>query len=234
MREYKISEQTTSTMQQTKLPVAGFSAVELAGGMRLDTYMPVEDAKRPKILLDPGHDIIKPGAKEQEYNEAELNYQLADNIISIDYRVNRFDLCTTRGLEEPCTWDNRRDIERDVEPDLVVSLHHNATVGHRQSGAEIYFYPGNDMTGDIARVISDSIHYMDSCIIAPQEKLHPRALWLLKQYKAPTILVEGGYMTNPFDLSVLTSEAGQFALAAAIYNGLAYYRFVYYGGFDEQ
>lgn len=177
----------------------------------------------PKILIDPGHGgKDNPGAVAglgfgKKALEADLNLEVA--LALADAVGYWLDLNFTRTEDQHCPWAERVMVERQFQPDLVVSIHHNA--GPSQGG-EVYCTASGGLS-NVARVVCDAMP-LGGRVIIPQEKDYPRAHWLLHQYRAPVMLVECGYMTSPKDLEICNSNAGQIANATAIALGLAYWQ----------
>mgnify|MGYP002545896868 FL=1 len=101
-----------------------------------------EEPKEPGdlvIMVDPGHGGTDTGTinEEQGLTESLVNYdvamQLGDMLEQAGYTV----IYTREGRDETISLTDRMNLIRQVRPDLVISVHHNATTNHNASGAEV-------------------------------------------------------------------------------------------------
>ncbi len=94
----------------------------------------------PKVIMvDPGHGGKESGTINEEagLTESLINYDaakyLGDRLEAAGYTV----IYTREGREETLSLTDRMNMIREIQPDLVVSVHHNATDAHNVTGAEV-------------------------------------------------------------------------------------------------
>lgn len=91
------------------------------------------------IMVDPGHGGSESGSLNEEagLTESLINYDaakhLGDLLEAAGYKV----IYTREGREETVSLPDRMNMIREIQPDLVVSVHHNATDAHNATGAEV-------------------------------------------------------------------------------------------------
>ncbi len=90
------------------------------------------------VMVDPGHGGSESGTvnKEMGLVESEINYTVAEHLGTL-LRQAGYQVIFTRGEGETLSLTNRMNMIREVKPDLVISVHHNATEAHNATGAEV-------------------------------------------------------------------------------------------------
>lgn len=95
----------------------------------------------PKIMLDPGHGGTDPGAVANGLQEKALNLEIALDIRRIlqdEYEGGEIRL--TRETDVFLTLDQRANLANEWGANYFVSIHHNASAGHTESGFETFVY----------------------------------------------------------------------------------------------
>lgn len=90
------------------------------------------------VMVDPGHGGREDGSinEEAEIIESEINYTAASRLGQLLTQAG-YQVIFTRGEGETLSLSDRMELIRQQQPDLVVSVHHNATEQHTASGAEV-------------------------------------------------------------------------------------------------
>ncbi len=106
----------------------------------------------------------------------------------------------------------------DLQPDLFISIHHNANTGRwgTWTGVEAYAHPQAPKTDkDLAKKLADKL--------SAKTQLSNRGgktadFYVLRHcpVKTPGVLIEGGFMDSKIDHPILTSVDGKEAYAEAI------------------
>lgn len=90
------------------------------------------------VMVDPGHGGRETGSinEEAEIIESEINYTAASRLGQLLTQAG-YQVVFTRGEGETLSLSDRMELIRRQQPDLVVSVHHNATEEHTAYGAEV-------------------------------------------------------------------------------------------------
>jgi N-acetylmuramoyl-L-alanine amidase len=173
------------------------------------------------IVIDPGHGGVDPGACVGYKTEKDLALKIA--LVAADLLAARPDVRAeiTRetdlkfgelSLEARCDFSDRQDA------DLFISVHCNAMLpGSKAHGFEVFHFR-NSISGKAAA--SKIFAAMSAGKLGIDEReVKSAGFFVLRHTAAPAVLVECGFMTDSQDLAVLTSEAGQHRIGAAIANG---------------
>lgn len=98
-----------------------------------------QDGQRPLIVvLDPGHGGIDPGAEADGIKEADLILTFALELRETLLRTGDFQVILTRDSDEFIPLETRISLARNAHADVFLSLHADALVQGRASGATIY------------------------------------------------------------------------------------------------
>lgn len=186
-----------------------------------------------RIVLDPGHGgYFRGSLGVRGLAEAEVNLgvamRLADLLVAhgADVRLTRED---DRDFLTPADSSLRADLAERVrlanefEPDLFVSIHHNADAGgsHKVSETQTYWKLGDD--GASFDAAQDVHRALVRNVGLGSNRLLPGNYSVLRGSEAPALLTESSYLTfPPTERKLRTSEALQLE-AEALYLGLAKY-----------
>jgi N-acetylmuramoyl-L-alanine amidase len=167
------------------------------------------------VVIDAGHGGSDFGAASNETLEKVIVSQIAEKVKSFNENKN-ITILLTRTSDELMTLEKRTAYINSVKPDLVLSLHINASKNNEKSGVETYvndkssFY---EKSNSIASQLNASLA-KNSSLKVSETKLAP--FYILKNSEAPAILIELGYLTNESDKKYLTNNAEQDAIAKNI------------------
>jgi len=160
-----------------------------------------------RIVIDPGHGGVFPGAvgigglKESDVNLGVALYLwgLLDEA-GADVTLTR---TTDRDFVEGDSLALRRDLKarvdtaEQVDPDIFISLHHNAEPGGDSTFNQIQIYHKLDDSGpslDVARIMAK--HLLLN-LGEPDCRVLPGNYYVLRNSPSPSILCEPSYLTNP-------------------------------------
>ena len=173
------------------------------------------------LVLDAGHGYNTPGKRTPDgIREWSLNDKVADKITSKlkDYegiKVVRTD--DTTGKTDVSLSARMRKVAQ-LEPDLFISIHHNANTSNWGSwtGVEAYAHPQSP-AGDkaLAKKIASALS-AETGLKNRGSKVADFQVLRECPVSVPGVLVEGGFMDSTIDNPVLTSSKGQEAYADAI------------------
>lgn len=196
-------------------------------------YLPITN----KIIgIDPGHGGVDPGAVSKTgVKEDDINLKIALKLkrfveqsggIAIMTREVDEGLYTNQSktLREMKTEDlkNRKKLIVEADCELFVSIHLNSFTKSRYYGAQTFYMKDDKISLDLANIIQEELRN----VLDEKNHRQPEAredVYLLKEMNIPTVLVEGGFLSNPIEEKLLTTEEHQEKIAWAIYVGIMKY-----------
>ena len=102
---------------------------------------------------------------------------------------------------------------------LFISIHMNAFPAPQYSGMQVWYGVGDPASKEVADAIQAA-----SLSLMPSNRRKTKAagssIYLLEHIRTPAVLVECGFLSNPEEAERLSTEAYQYALAAAIFAGV--------------
>ena len=175
------------------------------------------------IVVDPGHGGEDPGKVGiNDVLEKDLNLQIAKKVA---------DLLKSAEIKVVMTRENdkvpdikKQDLEQrvklinDTNPTLALCIHQNSYPDATIRGAQVFYHTFTPEAEDIASVIQEQLRTVD-----PENKRQIKendTYYMLKNSKAPTVIVECGFLTNPEEAQKLTQDDYQQQLAQAICEGI--------------
>lgn len=186
------------------------------------------------IVLDPGHGAPDGGADAEGLYESQIALSITNYLRDYLQQSGALVLMTREtdsDLAEPGTkgYSNRKtiDLKRRAEfinnsdGDLFVSVHLNASTSPTWKGAQTFYHPKSDENKKLASFIQDSLRTQLGNTTRSAGALS--SIYLLKQAKMPSALVEVGFLTNTQERNLLKTDAYQKKIAGAIYNGILRY-----------
>ncbi|MFC6748761.1 N-acetylmuramoyl-L-alanine amidase family protein [Deinococcus aquaticus] len=191
------------------------------------TPNPAQPLQGRTITLDPGHGGTQNGGA------GSLGTPEKDLVLPITLRAAELlraqgaTIHLTRTTDTTVGLYDRGQLAHDTGSDLLISVHANALPDGRDPrgirGPEIYYtHPqAQPLAAALLAALRTSLPDL-----GPGTGLKPGAdLALTRPTSQPSVLIETGYLTDPGNLRLLNSPAGQERLAQAIAAGvLAYYR----------
>jgi N-acetylmuramoyl-L-alanine amidase len=198
------------------------------------------------VVIDPGHGGKDPGATNSLGNESDYNLKVA-GLVRTQLQLKGFKVVMTRESDNYLSLQERVDFANAVKENAVyVSIHFNS--GNRAArGIETFTlsppgvaHYGSDWkaTDDQSRVGNEH----DSANIALATSVHGSILRrlgkntfdrgikrarfsVLSGVTHPAILLEGGFMTHPYEARLIENPEYQNAIAGGIVDAIGKYRF---------
>ncbi len=181
------------------------------------------------VVIDAGHGGSDPGSigYKTKVHEADLNlkmtYMLKSKLEGAGINV----VLTRTGDDSLISgsgrkWkredmEARKEIIKNIRPNMVISLHQNSYTNHSLRGAQVFY----DKTSDISKKIADFIQeqfkeHLDKSIKATS----PGDYFMLKCTTAPSVIVECGFLSNEEDEKLLLCDEYQEKIIDCIYKGI--------------
>ncbi|THV60519.1 N-acetylmuramoyl-L-alanine amidase family protein [Chryseobacterium candidae] len=157
------------------------------------------------IVIDAGHGGNDFGAVYGEILEKNISLSIAKEIRKINENQNKYEIILTRDSDSSPTLTERTDLINRLNPEMVLSLHVNSSPQKERSdnGFEVYV-----QNSDVSKELAGKIYKkFNAC------KIEERNLHMLRETKAPAVLVELGFINNSDNRNYITSEKGQKEIA---------------------
>jgi N-acetylmuramoyl-L-alanine amidase len=190
-------------------------------------------AQRLCVVIDAGHGGIdggvtgvNSGVKESDINLAVSRY-LQDDLEEAGIYVVQTRL-TEAGLYGAATagykkrdMKKRAEIIQESSPSLVISIHQNSFSLPSRRGSQVFYRGDLPQSQTLALLIQTALNEMSECVRAYTPLVGDYYVLNCSDY--PSVIVEGGFLTNPEDEKLLLTEEYQKKLAKTIAQGaLAY------------
>lgn len=197
------------------------------------TYLPISNKV---IVIDPGHGGVDPGAVSKNgVKEDEINLKIALNLKRLIEQSGGIVIMTrekdeglysdgAKTLREMKTEDlkKRKEIVDNSDADLFISIHLNSFIRPSYSGAQTFYQKGSVEGEKLALTIQKELKN----ILNKENRREPQQrqdVYLLKETKIPSVLVECGFLSNATEEQLLKDLMYQEKIAWAIYIGVMNY-----------
>ncbi|PIF47211.1 N-acetylmuramoyl-L-alanine amidase [Chryseobacterium sp. 52] len=157
------------------------------------------------IVIDAGHGGNDTGSVYEKFSEKEITVNIAKEIKKLNESQDHYEVILTRDSDAYPTLQERTAMINKLNPEMVISLHVNRNPEKETSnqGTEVYIQ-NTENSKKLAEKISKKFDV---------QKIEERNLHMLRETKAPAVLVELGFINNAKDREYMTSEKGQKEIA---------------------
>lgn len=157
------------------------------------------------IVIDAGHGGNDFGATYGKILEKNIALSVAKEIQKINGSQDKYEVILTRDSDSYSTLAERTDLINKLNPEMVISLHVNSSPQKERSdnGFEVYV-----QNSDVSKELAGKIYKKFNARKISESNFH-----ILKETKAPAVLVELGFINNSENRSYITSEKGQKEIA---------------------
>ncbi|GAE32899.1 germination-specific N-acetylmuramoyl-L-alanine amidase [Halalkalibacter hemicellulosilyticusJCM 9152] len=184
------------------------------------------------IIIDPGHGgidggaVSKAGVLEKDVTLA-ISEQLRDYLqeagaLVLMTREEDRDLADadTQKIRHRKIQDLKRRVEviNESDADLFVSIHLNAIPSPKWSGAQVFYNRAIPENEPMAKFVQDELRVNLENTTRQAKPIHN--VYVIKEATIPGVLIEAGFLSNPFESEQLNTEEYQQKVAASIYQGL--------------
>jgi N-acetylmuramoyl-L-alanine amidase len=171
------------------------------------------EPKKINIVIDASHGGNDFGVTSNSITEKQIVEQITKKIKSSN---NNVVIHLTRYEDDFISLEERTDFINKIKPDLVLSLHVNASLNNKTSGLEFYvaketefFEKSNEIAGKLNKKFSENTNLKMLGI-----KTGP--FYILKKSDVPAVIIELGYLTNENDKKYLIDDNEQNKMAKSI------------------
>lgn len=185
--------------------------------------------KHEVVIIDAGHGGKDPGAvsKRDRYEEKQLTLETAFLICEHLKRLG-YKAVLTRTHDTYLPLDSRSDFANTLDADLFVSIHYNYSPSEEAKGIEVFYYKENK-TPPSSRIVSSKqvgqevLRRMILHTGADSRGIKQANFAVIRQTKMPAILVEAGFLSNPYEREKIRDQKYIYALAKGIAHGIDHY-----------
>lgn len=179
--------------------------------------------------MNPPHGAEDPGkVGVNNVLEKDLNLQVAKKVqeklenkgiqvvMTRDDDIGLYD--ETESNKKLADMRKRVSLINEVKPDIVVSIHQNSYSDSSVKGAQVFYYKHSKEGEEAARLMQEELKSLDE-----DNKRQIKAndtYYMLKKTAVPTIIVECGFLSNPKEADLLTTDEYQEKIAEAICSGI--------------
>ncbi|MCL5058819.1 MAG: N-acetylmuramoyl-L-alanine amidase [Actinobacteria bacterium] len=208
------------------------SWVKISGELEWRSIEALSTALAGKVIvIDPGHGGKDPGSKGTSgTQEKDITLEISKKLAAMLGQAGALVLLTRdcdMWLADPdAPHKKRSDLTRRVEiansnnADAFISIHVNSFVYDRgQRGAQTFSQPGSEEGKLLSRYVQDEM----SRILGNTKRKPKEIDYFIRRSKAPAVIVEVGFLSNPAEEKLLLDPAYQSKVAFAIYGGLVKY-----------
>lgn len=158
------------------------------------------------IVIDAGHGGNDHGAVYGNFNEKDITLSIAREIQKLNGNQDQYEVVLIRSEDTYPSLSERTSQINKLNPEMVISLHVNTSLQQETSmrGTEVYVQNSED-SKKLAGKIYKKFKVRK---IEERNNLH-----MLRETKAPAVLVELGFLNNSSDRAYITSENGQKEIA---------------------
>ena len=173
------------------------------------------------IVLDPGHGGKDPGASAGGVAEKSLNLDTAIKLKELLEEAG-FKVEMTRDKDIYIGLYERADFANALNADLFLSIHHNASSNTSSNGVLTVF--DGTVIASKTTFATTMQNAMYKGLGAKNMGLQNRsAIVVTRETKMPSALAEMGFMTNPYELSLLSQGYYRQKCAQALFDGIKNY-----------
>lgn len=174
-----------------------------------------------RICIDPGHGGIDPGATKDGKREADINL-IISKLVEARLRAMGHEITKTHDTLPPTK--KLRNLDRcktanDAKAEAYIAIHCNSSVSEQAHGYEVIHCPNSLKGAALAHSLSGTLVAVVKARLRPvitDEDTGRGPYTVLRKTKAPAVIVECGFISNPDDRRMLTTKPKDIADAIAL------------------
>lgn len=188
------------------------------------------------VVLDAGHGGEDSGAVANGILEKDINLDITLKVRDM-LKASGVTVVTTRDTDRSIydssaatvrekkvsDLKNRVAISNENSNNILVSIHQNKFEQSQYSGAQIFYSPNDEKS----KFLAESMRLSITGLLQPDNKRELKEagsnIYLLKNSKYPSVIVECGFLSNEEEAKNLNSEEYRQKMAFAIYCGILEY-----------
>ena len=186
-----------------------------------------------KVVIDAGHGGIDGGVEgiNTKVKESKINLSVAKKLesylISAGMKV-KLTRNSDAGLYGVATnnlkrkdMEKRRDIIKEFEPNIVISIHMNKYSLSTRRGAQVFYKDSDEKAKILASSIQEKFNEMPTA--SRECSILAGDYYILNCTNYTSVITECGFLSNPEDEALLITEEYQNEVAYCIFKGIVEY-----------
>lgn len=166
------------------------------------------------IVIDAGHGGKDPGAKIDEELESKIVESIAKKIKALNGSED-LKIILLREDDSFVSLSDRVNKINQINPDLLISLHLNASKNPNEKGVNAFISSQNGFYDKSLEKANQLIEKISNNNLT-KGGVKDANLYIIKNSKCPAVLLEVGFLSNPNDKAYITSESGKDEIAKNI------------------
>lgn len=176
------------------------------------------------VVLDPGHGGKDPGAVGRSggtaLREADVNLDIALRTEAL-LKSSGFGVIMTRRTNVYVTLGSRVNLANKAKADIFVSLHNNSSTSGAAQGTMTFYHSSSEASKQLAEFIHKEVVKR---IGRPDKGTkHGEGLYVIRHTIMPAVLVEGAFLSNSTEKSLLSSPSFRQKIAEGVAAGIIQY-----------
>ncbi|MCQ2414406.1 MAG: N-acetylmuramoyl-L-alanine amidase [Clostridia bacterium] len=182
-----------------------------------------------RVFIDQGHNPsnYNTGAEGNGYFEQDITYNIGKLLYGLFEqnpafvpKLSRKTPTENLGTDNSSSLKARVDAANTWKADLFLSIHTNASENPSASGTEALIY---GPSSKVAKAVGEDILKQLNLLTGLRNRgiVYRPGLYVLKKTKMPAVLVECGFISNPYDARMMVQDPLLFA--RGIYRGVLEY-----------
>ncbi len=172
---------------------------------------------RKIVVIDAGHGGKDAGAIRDNVIEKDLNLSVALKVRN-ELQARGYTVYMTRSTDAFLSLKAITEVAASYRPDVFVSIHHNSSTNPSIYGLETYYYHPFSLN------LAKSIHAKQVAALPVVDRgVRRNQFYVINHTVVPSVLCELGYVSNPTESRILSTDARQKQQARAIADGVDAY-----------
>ena len=202
-----------------------------------DVSFTEQNANSPVIVIDAGHGgedggaIGANGVYEKDINLSiafDLYYLLKASghsvVMTRDKDILLYDKTIDyKGRKKALDMAKRLEITQSFSAPIFISIHQNSFPQEKYCGLQVYYSSNNTESVALAERIQKDAKDLLQSNNNRKAKSSNGNIYLLEKLTSPAILIECGFLSNPVECSLLSTESYQKEIASVIYTSVFNY-----------
>jgi N-acetylmuramoyl-L-alanine amidase len=170
-----------------------------------------------RVLFDPAHGPDDPGATGPDGSvEHQLTWELTNRVAGRFQALGGVAVLA-RGPRTSPTPTERAALANREEVDAILSVHLNALDDAGARGAAAYYFGSDRYVSERGRALAElCVDHVVAATGTAHCRTHPATMSILRESRAPAVVVEPGFVTHPDEGRALGDPAYQSVVAGAL------------------
>ncbi|MBU6383864.1 MAG: N-acetylmuramoyl-L-alanine amidase [Verrucomicrobia bacterium] len=187
----------------------------------------INSPSAPTVVIDIGHGGQDRGTKAgNPYCEEKKVTLLTGRLVKQYLEQLGYHVVMTRSADHFISLPQRVEIANQAQANIFVSIHYNSSRSPEANGIEIFFFDSkeNKTRANASRKLADTILTQ----VIRKTSAHSRGVkkgnyYVIRETSMPAVLVEGGFISNQEERSLLKTRDYQEKIAEGIADGIDRY-----------